>query len=197
MFDFLLQRRQVARSQSPPVAAPTASPAMFRQFPLRGSNYARALRSSTKSFTPCSAAMPAAKDCVRTVGVFDPKSLRWHCYAAGQHPDRMEVTRQESCLMSGNSTGVPYQPGRSARRREVVTATASSTRGEVLTQRGHVVTRSSVLRILRRTITTHGGSVGGSTGVRSGMHQCRCRARTRRVRTGVIGTHDSRSDDGL
>jgi len=28
---------EVARSQSPPVAAPSASPAMFRQFPLRGS----------------------------------------------------------------------------------------------------------------------------------------------------------------
>ena len=29
---------KVAQSQSPPVAAPSASPAMFRQFPLRGSN---------------------------------------------------------------------------------------------------------------------------------------------------------------
>ena len=31
-FVFLLQRRQVARSQSPPVAAPTASPARFASF---------------------------------------------------------------------------------------------------------------------------------------------------------------------
>ncbi len=79
-------------------------PGSFRQFPLRGSNYARVASlcvSRPHARQPCR----RLSDCVRTVGVFDPKlpslaaALRQESQGLRDSP-----TCVRTCLLQGNDT---------------------------------------------------------------------------------------------